>query len=241
MKLEKVYTPSNINSCIDDTAERSNPLPSIQNEKLKAILKILLVVFFSVSMLFSLRYINLTQLVSFLQQYRSWAFFISIGLNVLISVSGLLPSVFLSGANALVFGLFWGGVVSWLGEVTGAVLSFLFYRYFVDSSLHVLAEQTTPYRFLQNFTPANGFKAVMVARLLPLIPSGLVNLLAALTRIPLTTFVAATALGKIPSLVFETFVGHDLLLWQTYWPRLLVLLFLSALVYIAFRYISQKY
>jgi uncharacterized membrane protein YdjX (TVP38/TMEM64 family) len=63
---------------------------------------------------------------------RSWgliAVLASILLNIVISISGVLPSIFLSGANAIVFGLMGGFAVSLTGEVLGASLAFLLYRW----------------------------------------------------------------------------------------------------------------
>ncbi|MCG3017850.1 VTT domain-containing protein, partial [Escherichia coli] len=49
-------------------------------------------------------------------------------LNVLISIAGVLPSVFLTAANLVVFGFWEGMVISFIGESVGAVVSFWLYR-----------------------------------------------------------------------------------------------------------------
>jgi len=155
----------------------------------------------------------------------------SLVLNILLSLAGVLPSVLLTGINTQVFGLFGGGVISWLGEILGAVISFLFYRYILGEEAREHLLRYPSWNFLLQAPDVNSFRLILTARILPLIPSGLVNLAGALSPIGLTAFLLATALGKIPSLVMETFIGHDLFLWQEKWPRLLLMSALAGLVY----------
>ncbi|MCH1638858.1 hypothetical protein MJ257_01950 [Paenibacillus timonensis] len=56
------------------------------------------------------------------------AYLLSIILNVVISILGVIPSVFLTMANVLVFGGIPGFFVSWIGEMAGAIVSYLLYR-----------------------------------------------------------------------------------------------------------------
>ncbi|MEC2127849.1 hypothetical protein P9G84_02425 [Brevibacillus centrosporus] len=63
---------------------------------------------------------------------RSWgavAIAGSILLHILISITGVLPSIFLSGASAVVFGMEGGFFVSHAGEVSGAALAFVLSRW----------------------------------------------------------------------------------------------------------------
>lgn len=68
------------------------------------------------------------QTIDLFLAYESIAVVISIVLNIVISVLGVVPSVFLTAANLAVFGL-WGGIgVSFIGEVIGALIAFFLYR-----------------------------------------------------------------------------------------------------------------
>ncbi|MBR2757606.1 MAG: TVP38/TMEM64 family protein, partial [Exiguobacterium sp.] len=53
---------------------------------------------------------------------------ISILLNSVIAVAGVLPSAFLTAINVSVLGLVPGILVSIVGEAVGAVVSFILYR-----------------------------------------------------------------------------------------------------------------
>lgn len=192
---------------------------------------------FTISLLLYFREFSLEDTVNLLRKYPSYTVVISLALNVLISLAGFLPSVFLTGANTHVFGLFLGWAISWLGEILGALLSFLFYRYLLGDGANKLAERYSSRGFLWKIRRDNGFRLILTARILPLVPSGLVNLLGALSPLRLPVFLLATAIGKAPSLVMEAFIGYDLYLWQERWPRLLFMLALAGLAY----YCSGKF
>lgn len=163
-----------------------------------------------------------------------WAVVISLGLNILQTFVVFMPSVFLSGANALVFGLFWGTLVSWLGEVIGAVIAFGIYRCLGRGSVEELEKSRGYLQKIDELSSRRGFGIVLILRVLPAMPSGIINLLAALSKISFAAFITATAIGKLPSLVLESFIGHDLFAWRENLARLLILAALAMLGYLAY-------
>lgn len=56
----------------------------------------------------------------------------------------------------------------------------------------------------------NAFNYLLTLRLIPIFPSWLVNIVAALLGVPLGAFVFATFLGIIPSTIVYTSIGHSL-------------------------------
>lgn len=213
---------------------------SNQKIKMKALLRLSVFFLFFLALLYFFRSLSLENTLELLKNNPAQAVIVSIILNILLSLSGILPSVFLTGANTLVFGLALGGLISWIGELLGATLSFLLYRYFLDKPLRVITGERLIFPFLNNIKRETGFKLVLAARLLPMVPSGIVNLISALGPLSLSPFLLATALGKIPSLVLESFIGHDLFLWRDYWPRLLVSLCIAGIIYGAGRLYLRK-
>ena len=67
---------------------------------------------------------NVNGLVEYLRSFGPWAILISFVLDVLINAGSVFPSIFLSTANGLIFGLPLGITISWLAETTGVVISF---------------------------------------------------------------------------------------------------------------------
>lgn len=180
----------------------------------------------------------LTDVEGLAEWIRSWGILgviSSILLNIVISVAGVLPSIFLSGANAIVFGLFGGFFISLTGEVLGACAAFSLYRYGLRKSNKM--QNLGKLSWIHQINDSSRFRkglAVALLRMNPLMPSGVINLGAALTTISFGDFVIATLLGKIPAMVFETFVGHDLVYFSDNKYRLILALLGGALVFLVF-------
>ncbi|MFZ5652355.1 MAG: TVP38/TMEM64 family protein [Bacillota bacterium] len=139
------------------------------------------------------------------------AILLSVLLNTVISVMGVIPSVFLTAANILVFG-FWGGfLVSWAGEVVGATVSFILYRAGIRSVLKVSPDQWHVIRAISQLPGIKQIYFMTVLRLAPFFPSGVINLFGALTSIPLANFFIATAVGKLPALLLESSFSYNVI------------------------------
>lgn len=180
----------------------------------------------------------ITNVEAIAEWMRSWGMVAvagSILLNVVISITGVLPSIFLSGANAVVFGLTGGFFVSLAGEVIGAVLAFSLYRWGSRKmkTLSKWKESKWFYRVNES-SRMKQMTGIVLLRINPLIPSGVVNFGASLTTISLTDFMIATLIGKIPSMVFETLVGHDIVFLSENKFRLVLSLLLGILVFVLF-------
>ena len=53
--------------------------------------------------------------VEYLRGFGVWAMAVSFFIDVIINIVGFLPSIFLSAANGLVFGIWLGILISWAG------------------------------------------------------------------------------------------------------------------------------
>jgi uncharacterized membrane protein YdjX (TVP38/TMEM64 family) len=131
-----------------------------------------------------------------------------IGIYFLKTVFALPGSALLSLAGGFLFGSLIGALAVILAATTGAALAFLAVRYVLrDWVEHRFGDRLSPIR--RGFD-RNAFHHLLTLRLIPVIPFFLVNLVSSLTRIKLSTYVAATALGIIPgSFVFAN-AGHEL-------------------------------
>ncbi|MBC2727139.1 VTT domain-containing protein [Desulfosporosinus sp.] len=149
----------------------------------------------------------------------------SLFISILIAVAGIIPSIFVTGANVIVFGPVNGFIISWVGEVIGALVSFYLYRLGFKKRLERLGRK---HIMLDRIVSAKGFKITVLlfqARLLPFIPSGFVTLAGAVSNIYMLHFLIATALGKLPSLALEALVSFDIININTNWIRLTITIF----------------
>lgn len=177
--------------------------------------------------------------VELLQNYKPYAIFISIIINVFISIAGFVPSVFLTAANLAVFG-FWNGMfVSFIGEGIGAVVSFLLYR----KGLRKISESKAFRRpMVQRLLEVEGkqaFALVFSLRLLPFVPSGVVTFFAAVGQMSMIIFAVSSTLGKFPALLLEAYSANQMIQW-TWQGKLILTLFALVLLISVFRNLRRK-
>ena len=135
-------------------------------------------------------------MAQFIRDAGPWGVVGSMGLMILHSFVPF-PAEFIAFANGIVYGVFWGTVITWTGAMAGAVLAFGLARWlgrpFVRS---VMSERR--WRQIDHWTERQGWRAVFVSRFFPIISFNLVNYAAGLTSIRWRTFVWATGLGILP-------------------------------------------
>jgi uncharacterized membrane protein YdjX (TVP38/TMEM64 family) len=158
-------------------------------------------------------------------------------LNILISIAGIIPSVFITAANITVFGFHTGLVISYIGELMGAIVSFWLYRKGIQTiNLKTLNKNKWLVK-LQNTKGWDTFYMIVMLRILPFVPSGMVNLASAISRTTLLTFIAGSSLGKLPSLIIEAYSVNQVLEASTNEKAFLIMT--SLIIFII--YIIKKY
>lgn len=147
--------------------------------------------------------------------------------NVLIAVVGVIPSAFLTAANISILGFEGGLGVSILGEALGAVVSFWLYRKgFSRLKDHMQVKGGFVRSLLDRLYETKGFTAIVIVlllRLLPFVPSGLVTLTAAIGKMNIVTFGMVSTIGKIPALYMEAYGVNQVLGFDTRVQLILVI------------------
>ncbi|GGJ71321.1 putative membrane protein YdjX (TVP38/TMEM64 family) [Anoxybacillus voinovskiensis] len=153
------------------------------------------------------------QMIALFRTYEPFAFLISIATNVIISILGVVPSVFLTAANLAVFGFWKGTFVSFVGEAVGAIVSFVLYR----KGFRKLSEtKWFSYPKVKRLLAAEGveaFSLILSLRLLPFVPSGFVTFVAAIGHTSLLIFIIASSIGKLPALLLEAYSVYQVMNW----------------------------
>ncbi len=128
--------------------------------------------------------------------YDRWAY---VGLYVAGTLL-FVPGTVLSFVGAALFGTFWGTILTWSGAVIGSTLTFIIVRFLGREGVKGLVDSLFAGRFesFDQWIAANGFRAMLLVRLLPIFPFNGVNFGAGLTKIGLPTYVLATAIGILP-------------------------------------------
>lgn len=143
----------------------------------------------------------------------SLAIFVSVIVNIVISIIGVLPSAFLTAINVTVFG-FWGGFsVSLIGEIAGSFVAFWLYRKGFRKFVDNRSKHTPRLKKLLDSSPREAFLLVIGLRLMPFVPSGLVTLYAALSKMRFGSFAVASSMGKVPALLIEVSTTYAVVKW----------------------------
>lgn len=174
---------------------------------------------------------NVEGLVEYLRSFGPWALLVSFTIDVLINAGSVFPSIFMSTANGLIFGLPIGITVSWLAETTGVVISFLLMRFFFRNTAEEIIAKANRLQDIDKASEKNGFVWMAFARALPYFPSGILTAIGAVSRMSVKDYVLANLVGKFPSTALEVVIGHDVVNFQQNSQRLGILVVVCALIF----------
>ena len=178
---------------------------------------------------------NVTGLVEYLRSFGPWAVVISFILDVLINAGSVFPSIFLSTANGLIFGLPLGITISWLAETTGVVISFFLMRFFFRNTAEKLIEKSNSLKHIDEASGKHGLEWMAFARALPYFPSGILTAVGAVSSISARDYIIANLIGKFPSTALEVVIGHDVVNFQENSQRLTILVIVVGLIFFGYK------
>lgn len=140
--------------------------------------------------------LNLEQLQHTLESYSQFGIFPGFLLVLLESFLPFLPLMVIVAANANIYGLGLGFLLSWLAVTTGAVCLFWISRK-LGGRVKGWAMRRYPKteRFFA-WIERKGFTPLFLLACFPFSPSSVITILSGLSKVPFSTFIIATALGK---------------------------------------------
>jgi uncharacterized membrane protein YdjX (TVP38/TMEM64 family) len=150
----------------------------------------------------------------------------------------VFPYIVLAAAGGILFGFKLGFLLSWLGALVGACVAYWLCR---------LAAGEWAIRQIKNrfgydpraVSSEAAFWTIVIARIIPVIPTPLINAAAALGGVSFWNFFFSSALGKIPSAVLYT--GLGVCLFKTRDIKLTLVVIAAILVLaVAGRYYSKR-
>ncbi len=117
------------------------------------------------------------------------------------------PAELLTAANGLLFGVWWGLAVSWIGAMAGACVGFGIARGLGRTALERIVPKKTlaPLDGLMNHA---GWEVALILRLIPAVSFNLVNFALGFTPLSWPTFLWTTAVGILPVEVTVVAAGY---------------------------------
>jgi uncharacterized membrane protein YdjX (TVP38/TMEM64 family) len=139
----------------------------------------------------------------------SIAILVSILFVAILVFFPVMPFIAVTGIIGAVFGTWIGTFISLIGALLGALLMFTMARYgFRDWAQRYVRKYPKAKEF-ETYFENNAFLSIMFVRIIPIVPSPVVNILCGISLVPWYTFFLASLLGKIPSILVFTFAGSS--------------------------------
>ncbi|HZK53906.1 MAG TPA: VTT domain-containing protein [Desulfosporosinus sp.] len=162
---------------------------------------------------------NPEHLQAFVEQWGLLSIFVDLAIITVLALFPVIPFVLMAGINILLFGWIGGFLLSLLGSLIGASLGFWLARTLGQTWAQPKMTKLGKWSALLR---GNSFSVVLLSRLIPVLPAAAVNYAAGLSLMSFPSFLLASLLGKIPMILWESWVGHDL--WHiSHHPRRLLL------------------
>lgn len=156
------------------------------------------------------QWFTLENVLSMLEQYRSFGVFPGIAATLLESFFPVLPMFVFVMANAAAFGLWKGFLISWIGACLGSILVFCLTRKIGQKRFFHFVSRHRKVRQFMHWIERHGFGPVFLIYCFPFTPSAVVNVVAGLSRISQQQFILAVLLGKMVMIFTISFIGYDI-------------------------------
>lgn len=115
----------------------------------------------------------------------------------------LFPDSILVIAGGMIFGLFWGSILTTIGSLIGATIAFYISRKLGQQVVKKLIKKDLVLFDRKN----SGFFLILMLRLIPLFPFKIVSYSAGLSDVKFKDFALATTIGSLPGIIVYTNLG----------------------------------
>src|SRR6266513_554425 len=143
------------------------------------------------------------------QRVMSWGAWAAVCYPLLFALCNilLLPGGILAVGGGFFFGLWWGFLIVFAGNVVATAISFALSRW---AGVRWLWRKLSRHPMLQALVPAverEGWKFILLSQLHPFFPTSLINYFYGLTRIPFRTYMLWDSIGRAPGLFLYVYLG----------------------------------
>src|SRR6266498_4989956 len=119
----------------------------------------------------------------------------------------LLPGGILAVGAGFFFGLWWGFLIVFAGNLIATAVSFALSRSIAQRSFRQKLSDNPTLRALGPAVERESWKIILLSQLHPLFPTSLLNYFYGLTRIRFSTYMLWASIGRIPGLFFYAYMG----------------------------------
>jgi uncharacterized membrane protein YdjX (TVP38/TMEM64 family) len=155
-------------------------------------------------------YIAISQKTFLLEKVQSEslkAIPISILFVTLLVFCPVVPYIVLAGMIGSVFGIWLGTGISLIGIGLGIMIMLILSRYGFQEWTRSYLKKYPKIQEYESLFEQNAFIGILLARVIPVIPSPIINIISGLSKMKWTTFLSASLIGKLPAILIFTIAG----------------------------------
>jgi uncharacterized membrane protein YdjX (TVP38/TMEM64 family) len=155
-------------------------------------------------------YVGLTQkntLLDLIHSKSILAAMIAVLFVAILVFFPVVPYVVLAGMIGSVFGIWLGTGISIIGIGLGMIIMFMLSRYGFQEWTQSYLKKYPKIQEYESMFEQNAFIGILLARVIPVIPSPIINIISGLSKVKWTTFLSASLIGKLPAIFIFTIAG----------------------------------
>lgn len=149
------------------------------------------------------------ELLYWFQQTKDQSIFLTIFIATLFALFPIIPFPIIGGIIGAMYGTFLGGFVTWVASTTASIIMFLFIRFVFQNWGLKIIHRYKRLEIVTEMFERNAFITILVSRLIPFIPSIVINAYSAVSRVSFISYTVASSLGKIPAMLLFAVLGHS--------------------------------
>jgi uncharacterized membrane protein YdjX (TVP38/TMEM64 family) len=157
--------------------------------------------------------IAVTQKTWFTETIKSggdFAILASFAFCALLVFVPVVPFIVAAGIIGNLYGTWKGTAITLSGAMFGTTVMFLLIRLGFSSWAQSLLRRYPRVEQYESYFETHSFFTILIARLIPVIPATLVNVLSGLSKVPFFSFFFASLLGKLPVNLLYNFAGKEM-------------------------------
>lgn len=131
-------------------------------------------------------------------------------LAIMFGIIPIIPYSVFAGVMGAKYGVLIGASINWVGSIGAGIFFFVFVRYFFYDKFQQSIQRFEKVQKFDQMIGRNGFVAVLFSRLIPVIPTPVVNLYSGLSPILFSHYIVATAIGQIPEVIMFAYLGNQI-------------------------------
>jgi uncharacterized membrane protein YdjX (TVP38/TMEM64 family) len=155
-------------------------------------------------------YVGLTQkntLLDLIHSKSILAAMIAILFVALLVFFPVVPYIVIAGMIGSVFGIWLGTGISLIGIGLGMMIMFMLSRYGFQDWTQSYLKKYPKIKEYESLFEQNAFIGILLARIMPIIPSPIINIISGVSKVKWATFLSASLIGKLPTIFIFTIAG----------------------------------